>query len=84
MLTYHHKRSAELEENHRNEACKLAFGPTSAQYASAIYVLACFSAIRPVLGRLIQITRYDKVVRHCARIVRGIFYMEAKEWLSEL
>jgi hypothetical protein len=56
----------------------LAFPGDNPQYSPAIYVLVCFSMTRPVLGRLIQIMHYDKVVRYRARFVRGILYMEAK------
>ncbi len=50
----------------------LAIWRICVQYPGAIDVLVCFSTTRPVLGRLIQITHCDKIVRYCARFVRGI------------
>jgi len=48
----------------RFENSALAFGCNIAQATVAIYVLACLSATRPILGRSSQDTHYYQIVRN--------------------
>jgi CspA family cold shock protein len=48
------------------------FDRNIAQDASAIFVLACLSATRPVPGRSFQVIHNTQIVRFRARFVRGI------------
>lgn len=52
----------------------LAFLGSVAHYPTAIYVLACLLATRPVLGPETRVTHYDQVVRSRARFARGKLY----------
>ena len=56
----------------------LAFGANHAQTAATIFVLACLSATRSFLERKSQVIHYYQIVRYRARLVRGLFAMEAK------
>jgi hypothetical protein len=46
--------------------------------ARAIFVFACLSDTRPVPGCSFQVIHNTQIVRFHARLVRGIFLMEAK------
>jgi CspA family cold shock protein len=43
-----------------------------AQHARAIFVLACLSAARPILGRSSQDILYIQIVRYCATILAWV------------
>ena len=62
----------------------LAFSRDIAQDAAAIFILACLSATRPFSGRSFKVIHNTQIVRFHARSVRGIYVMEAKQWLLEL
>ena len=55
-----------------NDNQLLAFGRNIAQDASAIFVLACLSAICPFPGCSFQVIHNTQIVRFRARFVRGI------------
>jgi cold shock CspA family protein len=50
----------------------LAFACNMAQHARAIFVLACLSAARPILGRSSQDILYIQIVRYCATILAWV------------
>ncbi len=61
-----------------NDNQLLAFGRNIAQDASAIFVLACLSAICPYPGRSFQVIHNTQIVRFRARFVRGILLWRPK------
>lgn len=61
-----------------NDNQLLEFGRIIAQDASAIFVLACLSAICPFPGRSFQVIHNTQIVRFRARFVRGILLWRPK------